>query len=419
MKKTFFQILKHPLISGSSIIFIGSFGANILNYIFNLAMGRLLSVSDYGLLISLSALVTLLTLLQISLSTLFTKFSSQYFAKKDSAALSSLVWTGTKITLFIGALMTLALILMLQPISAFLHVNNVLLMSIMFLTVIISILYSLPAGVLQGGLKFMFVSILGIGGALTKVLLGIGLVSLGWGVIGGGIAIFAAFMIPYVVSFLYVIKKYHIKTDKEAHVRFISEFKKISGPFLLASIAITILQGSDVIFARHFLTSTEAGQYAALSVMGKAIFYVTAPIYFVFFPVIAHKKEKKENTTNTLLLALGVIFGCSLVFTFIYFLFPQLILGVFFPSPIYAILAKYLGPYSIYIMIFSFCFLLYNYFLSTGKVGVYKINWFVAIIFIISLFFYHSNIQEFINVLILSSLLLLFLLCIYYKMQKA
>lgn len=418
MKKHIKAVVAHPLISGSSIIFIGSFVANILNYIFNLVMGRLLPVSEYGLLISLLALVTLLTLFQSSLITLFAKFAAQYSAKKDYSSLSSLVWMGTKVTFVLGLIVGVILLTLINPLSQFLHVNNPVLVVIMLSAVIFSILYSLPAGVLQGNLQFLLVSFISIFGALAKVLTGVILVSFGFGVMGGGIAVCLAFFIPFLTAFIYVIRKYKVNTHTDSNVRFISELKKVSGPFLLASVAITILQGTDVIFARHFLNSVEAGQYAALSVMGKAIFYITAPIYFVFFPLIAQKKEKMESIFGTLILASSIIFLCSLFFTTMYFLFPNFILHVFFPSPVYAGLAQYLGLYSVYVMIFSLCFLLFNYFLSTGRVGVYKLNWAVAIFYVVLLYFFHQTIMEFILVLISSSLLLLFLLCIYYKLDN-
>ncbi len=415
MKKNIIRLINHPLVSGGSVIFVGSFIANILNYVFNLAMGRLLPVAEYGLLISLVALVTLLTLFQSSLTTLFAKFSAKYSAGSNKTGLSSLVWAGTKITGLISLCSFFIILVLILPISSFLHINSPLLVAVMLFSVIFSIMYSLPAGVLQGNLKFFLVSCINILGASSKVLFGFILVSLGAGVMGGAIALLIAFAVPYILSYVYVLKSYKINTHKEENVKFLQEFKKISGPFLFASAAITILQGTDVIFARHFLDSIQAGQYAALSVMGKAIFYITAPIYFAFFPLIAQKKEKKESTAGTLILASSIIFMCSLFFTSIYFIFPGIIIKIFFPSPEYNILSLYLGLYSVYVMVFSLCFLLFNYFLSVGKVGVYKVSWLVAAVYVFLLYIFHANILEFIYVLIFSSLLLLFLLCIYYK----
>lgn len=420
MKKHIKAIVSHPLISGSGVIFAGSFMVNIINYLFNLAMGRLLYVSDYGLLISLIALVSLLTLFQGSFTTLFAKFAAKYAVHKDYSSEKSFIIFASKIILVIAFGFLLLLVCLIVPISSFLHVNNYLLMFLIFLTVFFSVLASLPSGILQGHLRFKLLAGINVSGAALKLIIGILLVIMGFGVLGGVVAVLVLFIIPFLVSsfFVYTYLRSHKEKQKNIHVDFVSEFKKVSGPFLIASVAITILQGSDVIFARHFLSNVAAGQYAAISLMGKAIFYITSPIYFVFFPLIAHKKEKNEKTSGTLLLASIIIVLCSGLFTLIYFLYPQIILKIFFPSPAYAQLGMYLGLYSLYVLIFSVCYLFFNYFLSVGKTGIYKINVSVAVLYIVLLLIFHGSIFEFIGVLIVSSLLLLLLLCIYYKISR-
>ncbi|HMS22626.1 MAG TPA: oligosaccharide flippase family protein [Candidatus Levybacteria bacterium] len=415
MRKHIKKVISHPLISGSTIIFIGSFGGNILNYLFNLSAGRLLSINDYRILISLTALITLLMLFQSAWTNVFTKLAAKY-AHQGISSQGYLIRSGVKLTFSVGAVYLAVLILLIQPISLYLHIDNTLVVLTMLCSVFFAIAGSLPSGILQGNLKFIWASLSNIAGALGKLIIGVILIIFGWGLFGAALAVLFAFIIPYIFSMTYVLKKYNLENSKDkTHVDFFAEFKKISGAFFIASIAITVLQGTDVIFASHYLSDIEAGQYAALSLMGKAIFYITSPIYFVFFPLIAHKKEKNENTSGTILLASTIIFLCSGFLTFIYFAFPSLVLKIFFPDPVYQPLTAYLGFYSIYIMIFSFCFLLYNFFLSAGKIGVYKINLAIAILYIFSLFVYHRTIWDFIIVLTFSSFLLLILLLVYYK----
>ena len=148
---------------------------------------------------------------------------------------------------------------------------------------------------------------------------------------------------------------------------------------------------------------------------GKAIFYLTAPIYFVFFPLIAQKKERNEKLFETVLLAGLVIVLFSSVLSFVYFLYPDLILNIFFPAKAYKMLAPYLGFYSIYILVFSLAMLLNNYFLSIGKTGIYKINLFCGVLFIVLISIFHSALFQVIEVLFSVSFLLLLLLLVYYK----
>src|SRR5882724_8494911 len=104
MKKRLVAFISHPLISGSSIVFIGSFLANIFNYLFNLLMGRWLSVSDYGLLIALSSFLVVFGTINTFLANIFSKFSAKYLAKKDTHSLSSLILHGSKALIVFGLL---------------------------------------------------------------------------------------------------------------------------------------------------------------------------------------------------------------------------------------------------------------------------------------------------------------------------
>lgn len=414
MKQHIGKIVRHPLISGSAIIFIGSFIANLGNYIFNLAMGRMLPVSDYGMLLSLVSVIGLLTVFQSALTTIFAKFSAKFTASGDTPSLNSLKAGGIKTVLVISVVFFILLLLSTNLSKSFLHLNNNIIWILASISVAFSILSAFTVGVLQGQLKFVFLSVLNVLGIIIKLLVGVGLVFWGWGVSGGMLAFVAYFSIPFLVALPFVLsRKDKIKKMKEQV--FIQEFKKHSIPYLLASLGITFLLSGDVILARHFLSSEASGQFAALSLMGKAIFYVTTPIYFVLFPLIAQKKEKKEKLLGTLTLATFIIVGCSVFFSLIYFVYPATIVGLFFPGKDYQVTIPYLGLFSLYIMVFSIGFLLNTYFLSSGKTGVWKIDIFVSLMFIIIFSLFHASFTQVIIVLMVNSFLLLGLLCIYYN----
>ena len=414
MRKRVKKIVTHPLISGSSIVFIGSLIVNIFNYVFNLTMGRLLSIEEYGLLASLTAFISIIAIFQTSLIQLFAKFSAAYTAQDNVQLKKALFKNGLKISLGIGLSFFVLLIISIYPFSKFLHVNSYLILVLVFLSSAILIFNSLPLGILQGELRFISVSALNIIGVVCRILFGVSLVLLGFGVMGGIIGTLISFSILYVVSFFFNKNYKHVK-GSDSHVDFFKEFKKISLPFLLASLGVIIIQSTDVILARHFLNQTDAGRYAALSLMGKAIFYITSPLFFAFFPLIAQKKERNEKTFSTLLLGLSIVFLCSLFFFLLYSIYPSTIISFFFPQSGYQKLTSFMGAYSLYILIFSLAFLIHNYYLSLGKTGVYKPSLFSAGVYFILIFFFHQSIQQFINVLIISSLLLLVLLLVYYK----
>src|SRR5581483_6186188 len=109
-------------------------------------------------------------------------------------------------------------------------------------------------------------------------------------IFGVTLAIFFSSLIPVGILFVLFSKKY----NRQAKIfvdqaKFLNEFKDYSVKFFFATLGITLLTSVDILFVKHFFSPQLAGQYAALSVMGRAIFYLTSPIYFVFFPLIAQK----------------------------------------------------------------------------------------------------------------------------------
>jgi len=90
MKQKLINSLKHPLISGSLIMVIGSLLASVLNFVFNLFMSRNLNVADYGALASLVSILSLSMVVATSAVPMLVNFAAVYFAKNDMAHLRGL-----------------------------------------------------------------------------------------------------------------------------------------------------------------------------------------------------------------------------------------------------------------------------------------------------------------------------------------
>ncbi len=417
MKQKVKLIISHPLISGSSIVFIGSFIANIFNYFFNLSMGRLLSVSDYGLLITLSSLLILLGVFQLSFSNIFAKFSARFYAKNDHLSEKKLITIGFKNIFLFSCALLFVLFVFLFPVSSFLHIENKTLIGVMYITIFFAMLFSLPSGFLQGNLRFFSLSFFNIIQPVIKLGFGVLLVFLGIGVFGAVTAILMAAIVATIGGYVLIYKKYTQASTGEGTFNekvFSKEFTHYAYTFFLASLGITLLTNIDIILVRHFFNAEVSGQYAALSLMGRAIFYLTAPINFVFFPLIAQKKERNESLFSTMMLATGVISLLSIALSLIYFVFPNVILAIFFPAEQYKVLAQYLGIFSLYILMFSLAVLFNNFFLSIGKTKVYIFTILAAVLQIILIFLFHNSLFEIIVILFSVSFFLFLAYLVFY-----
>ncbi|MDP2649254.1 MAG: oligosaccharide flippase family protein [bacterium] len=415
VKKRISYFVNHPLISGSSVIFLGMFSSYFIHYLFNLAMGRLLKPAEYGLVTSLVSVTILFSVFQASLTGIFAKFAAKFNALKDQEALLGLFNRGFKLTFIFSLIILGVLLIFFKPFMDFLHISDSRMVGLTYSYIFLSIIASVPNGILQGEIRVYFFSFLNILGALLKILLGIVFVLVGLKAFGAMFAIVVSAFIPYVISLIVIRRRLKgSANDSRMDGSFIKELKGYSLKFFLATLGIAVFTSIDTVFARHFFNPVLAGQYAALALMGKSIFYFTYPIHFVLFPLVAQKKEKKENVSEILMLAALLIALASVAASFFYFLFPGLVLAIFFPNPEYKMLIPYLGPFSLFIIVFSLAYLLNNYLLSLGKTEVFKINISCALLLAILFFFYHSSLFQVIGVLFGSAFLLLVLLLLYY-----
>lgn len=409
------KLLSHPLVKGSTIILVGSNLGSAINYIFNLAVGRFFVPSEYG---TYAALITLLGLFGIFPSTfitVFAKFSAMYKAREDTQNANALFTIGFKIIAIFASIVLVTLCFSVFYISSLLNITDIRLFILVFIIIFLSIISSVPAGILQGEMRLYTLSISSIITPFLKVLIGLFTLFLGLKILGVTVAI----LISSLITFIFLLSKFTVALTKKQKLikdqtKFLHEFKRYSLQVFFSLLGMTILASTDILFVKHFFSAEKAGQFGALSLMGKSIFYLTSPIYFVFFPLIAQKKERDENVYNTLFLAVSIIALCSVALSFVYFLFPTIILDIFFPSQEWRILTSYLGPYSLYIIIFSIAMLFNNFLLSIGKSEIYKINLLIAFFFIFLMYIFHETFYQIIIVLFVTSFLLLASHLLYY-----
>lgn len=416
MKKAIHIVLKHPLISGSTIILVGSMAANILSYFFNLAMGRFLLPSDYGILISLVSIFNIFSVFSITISTVFTKFSAMFVAQKKEQLIGFLFISGTKWVGIISFLIVSLIIIFSFQISGFLNINSPIFVDLIALSLFFSYLWSVGYGILQGILKFAYISYMNIFISFAKLIIGLILVVLGFKVMGAVSAILLATVISCILVLFPLYKFLRMSTNKNFPFKNLrSKLSAYAIPVFLSNIGITAFVTIDIILVKHYFDSTIAGQYAAISTIGRSIFFVIAPIGLVLFPLIAQKKEKKESLSGTVLLSLILVAIPSMLLSLIYFVFPDFVRSIFYPLNEYSVVSKYLGQFSIFILFYVFSYLLSIIYLSIGKIWAcaFTIGGSILEIILISLF--HKDITQVINVMIISSFLLLISLSLYYR----
>lgn len=404
--------LAKPFLAGSLVVTIGSTIGNLFNYLFHASMGRILPPGDYGTLTTLISFATIFGIFALTISTVISKFISTYKAHKKQENITYLLRMMIK-RVFLIMIFGVGLLQILIPfLQSFLHVEDAFLLNIAFIGSFLALLIAVNTGALQGLLMFNLMALFSTSGSLLRFLLALLLVYLGYGLKGATVGFFFAYFLPYLLTFI-PLKKYIFYKQTFDKIPF-KEILAYSLPTLGALLGLSMFISIDVILVKHFFSGVDVGYYAALSVIGRVIYFATSSIGLVMFPIIAVKYAKGENYNKTFIFSLTAVLFASLIITTFYFLFPKFMIKLFYSKEIYYQEAKNLGLMGIFFSLYSIANLFSSFFLSISKVKIVLISILASCFQALLILNFHSNLREVIIASITAVSFLTAVFMIYY-----
>lgn len=403
----FFSYTKDDsLIRDGFLLFSATMILNFSSYLFHFYMGRVLGPADYGILGALLSIVYFISVPFNTIQTTVTKTVSELLVEREYSKIKYFTKKLIK-NLFLLSLALIVVFLVLTKFISFflgIPVNSVLLLSFFIL---FALLLPITRGVLQGMQLFGKLSFTMVFEGVTKIVFGYVLVRFGLGVNGAISAIIISYITPFIIA-LYYIK--FLFSHKES--KFSSDSFKYSIPVLIALSCLTAFFTIDIIIVKHFFFGVDAGYYAALSIIGKTIFFATLSITAVMFPKVSemHKSKKAyKHLFNKSILFVTLIGGFM---NLIYFLFPSFIINIFFGSS-YLSIVPYLGKFSLFILFYSLCYIICFYNLAVRRYKFIYILLIFNIAQVVLLNLFHQTISDIIEVLLYLMVVLFLLLFIY------
>lgn len=364
MKSSIKKIWGNEFVQGGVFLTISSFLVNILNYLFNLLIGRFLGPSGYGEVVALFSYMSVFSVPIMAISfVLIQKVGSkstyriEYAKSLESWFLNKLRrWSIVFFTLFVGTIPFVSRATNLNPLSSYF------LIPLAFFGFLAAFYSALSQG-LRLFLLFSVVSLIGIvikfSGALPLIFK------------LGGLPIVLIFLlsssiISYALYYYYFKCKLPVNSSRGVQKIERKALSILSQPQLIITffsiLGLTALSNVDIIFVKKFLSSYEAGIYSSWSLFAKMILYVLGPLAslgYVFFASNIDSDGQKK-TLNISLVFLFIIAIASYVF-YTNFATPLIILffGVKFQG-----VSPYLGLASIFGSLYSAIAFVNNYFLA-------------------------------------------------------
>ena len=320
------QLFLSKLVRASGWLFTGGVAGGMLGYLFQIIMGRMLSVSEYGIFSALMAALVVIGVPMLTLSMIITRQVSAYRLKKDKNILGYLFyWFNKKIFLF-GVALTIIVVLNINSLQYFLAIEKNTHLYLLLIILLIAFPQSINNGYLQGLQYFKWLSFSGVLATLLKIIMAVILVNFGLGVDGalGGI-IFSTLVILIITFF--VIRPSLRKNNSSFSGSKKNLLFKYAIPVLFANIAFALMTQADMVLVKHFFSEQDAGIYAAASILGKAVLYLPGAFAIALFPMVAENHAFGKSSRNLFLQAIGLTAFLNLIGSlFYYFLADHIIL---------------------------------------------------------------------------------------------
>src|SRR5689334_24678864 len=379
------------VLNGSFIMLVAMMLVNLFNFAYNMVMARMLGPGAFG---NINAAVTLL-LLASCVSLAFQLVCAKFVARNETASgkaavFHNLLGKAWMASLTVGGILFLAQ----KPVASYLNVPSPWIIGLLAIGIAAYAPLGVKRGAMQGVCAFPRLGGNFVLEAFTRFFLGAGLVIAGYGVLGAVGAISASVI---VACFLPRIPaQLRIKAGTAEPPSYAEAVQAIV--FFVGQV---IINNIDILLVKHFFPSDPAGVYAAISQIGRLLYFASwFGVVNAMFPVAAaanQELDKTQRKAHGIGLPLLLVSGLSIVFIAIAALFPHLIMGVIFGSRFIEIgwlLSLYAAATGLYSL--SVVFIAYEMSRRIANTGWLQLIFSGALVLGIGLF--HNTLQEVIMV---------------------
>lgn len=386
----------------------------VLNFVYNIIMGRMLSVADFGDLRALFSILMILSVPTSAIQTMMAKFSAEYH-QLNLGKLKTL----SLHTLF--AMLALGLVLIAvfgwfsRPMADYLKVSSPKLVFLLGPLMLFTLVGPLILGIYQGRQRFLLLGVNGLVGTILKLLFSAGFVYLGYAALGAlyGLLISMA-LITLVFGLMLITQFYRDKTPKEAYRR--QDIYSYSGYALGVLICYSVVSQIDLLIVKHKFLPEEAGLYACAALIGKGFLFLPVPVVTVLFPKVVENNRMGKSSFSILNKSLLISFLLCIIGVALCFLFTPYLINIFGVK--YAGAGYLIKIFGLAMTPLALFFVLMNYFLSEYKLNFFYYCFLACLLGTAILFYLPKTLSQFLLVLGWFGLLIFILPLIYILIKE-
>lgn len=399
------SLVRDSFVSQTGFLLIASLIGYIFGYLYLIFMGRTLSQENFGIFGALVAIFYIAGLLGQALREAIARRIAEIKARaSESAAIGTYVKFGGKLCL-LCLLPALFFILGYRNIASFFHISSAGLILVLGFSLSTALTLEVILGLLQGLQKFMGLGIIGnLVSQGLKLLMGIAFVWVGWDLYGAVGALLGSTFIAIVVGLIFIRRQLTLGISSKT--KYSPRLYPILIPTLILAVFIAMPTSIDVMLVTHFFSAGKAGLYNATATLGKVIIFLPMAVSLVLLPKATENHTLGLSSKNMLRKSLLIALFLSGVLVLAYWVFPDLIVKVFFGEA-YIEAGNLIGWYGLAMLLFSLNFVLVHYSLAIRNLRLMLLADFITLAQVVAIALMHQSLTQIILILLFGNLVIL------------
>ncbi len=396
----------HFILSNKGFLVGSMILGNLLNFIFNAFLGRVLSFSELNLVVFVNTLWFIMTIFVGGFASTANHRTAYLLAKKGKEATWAFFERSLKFAFGITFLVAFSWMASASFLSSFFRIQDQTVLLFFAPVIIFGFLSYAFQGFLKGSLRFFWAAVVMLVEAVSKLLLAVLFVYSGHAELVYLAIPFSLTIAALVGSIVVWRMRTRMSIEEVTEKVFTDEVISFPFAFFFSSMAVslsTILFLSvDVLLVKHFFSESQSGQYALLSLAGKMIYFLGALPMVFMLTLVSFKDGLKQGSLKVL----STIFSSVLILVTL----GVLILGVLgsVTAPILfgekaREVVMWLPLYTLSIALFTLSNVLVTYHLAKRRYSFSLISLASSFVVIIGIWFDHDELKDVIQIMFTTS----------------
>ncbi len=398
-------------IQPSQVFMLSALIVNIGNYLYNLALGRILGPEAFADAAILITFLLILSFMAMTLQLSVAKFTGSFDGDKKEAFLKY----SRKWSMILGVIFGAGIFLLSSQLQAWFHTDSSSMFRIFGMGVPVYFLMSVNRGYFQGEQEFIKLSITYQGEMLSRLFITILFILMlpfkSSELVALGILIS---LIPGMLPF----KKIGTRLLPAIETKELDHLKKFVIVTAFYELTQILINNGDILLVKHFFDSHAAGLYSSMALIGRAVYFVAWMFVMLLLPEVVKLHKEGKETKSIFFKYLSMISALVTGVVLINLLFPDLIINVLFGNA-YSEVADLLWKYALASALFALANVFVYYFLSLDKYLPVIISGIFGLLQLVTIFFFHNTLEMVVDAQIAVMLsLLIFQVCFFLYQNK-